>query len=65
LVGFGFACLAGVADFFAVFLFDCRNGFVFQIDEFGLQLKRILGAFLDAFTAATAQVRVNYDVIFA
>jgi hypothetical protein len=65
LVGFGFAGGAGVADFFAVFLFDGCNGFIFEVNKFGLQLKSLLGTGIYAFTAARASVGVYDDVVFA
>jgi len=65
IVGFGFAGRACVLDFFAVFLGDCCYGFVFKVNEFSFKLERFLGAFLDAFAAAAAFVRVDYYVVFA
>ncbi len=65
VVGYGFAGGAGVLYFFSVFLCDGCNGFVFKVDEFGLQFKGCLGTFLCAFTTAAAFVRVYYDEVFA
>jgi hypothetical protein len=54
---------AGVADFFAVLLGDGGDSFVFQVDEFGNHLQRVLGALLDAFLATVAQIGIyNYEV---
>jgi hypothetical protein len=65
LVGFGFAAVACVVDFFSVLLLYCRNGFVFKVYEFCFQFKRALWARFHAFAAAVASVRVHYDVVFA
>jgi hypothetical protein len=65
LVLFGFAGVAGVADFFAVLFFDCCYGFVFEVDEFCFELEGVLGAGLDAFAAAATFVGVDYDEVFA
>jgi hypothetical protein len=48
-----------------VLLGDCGDGFIFQINEFRDQLQRVLGACRDAFSAAVAFVRVDYDEVFA
>jgi hypothetical protein len=46
----------GIADFFAVLLSYCRDGFVFEVYEFGDEFQRVLGAFFNAFAAAVAFV---------
>ena len=48
-----------------MFFFDCCHGFVFEVNELGFQFKCCLRAFFDAFAAAVAFVRVDYDIVFA
>jgi hypothetical protein len=56
LTGFGFACGAGVLDFFAVLLCDCGDCFVLQVDEFSYKFNRFFWANSYASAASAAFV---------
>ncbi len=63
-VSFGFAWGAGVLDFFALFLFDDGDGFVFKIYENGFQLHRFGGASFNAFATTITFVAIDADIVF-